>query len=201
MPTGYTVAIKDGMSFEQFVWGCARGMGALIMMRDEPANAPIPERFEPDTAHDENTLNKAREQLAWLRQMPTSEAEREAAKEFEIEAARQAKSIQESIALRLKYEALLAQVHAWVPPTPDHIGMRQFMVQQLTDSISFDCNEDYYLARPAVRQSGAEWRAAQIAKYEREVVYHTEQCTAEIERTTKRNEWLAALRKSLEGAK
>jgi hypothetical protein len=36
MPTGYTAAIKDGISFEKFVWDCARGMGALVMMRDEP---------------------------------------------------------------------------------------------------------------------------------------------------------------------
>jgi len=38
MPTGYTNCIKDGVTFEQFVWKCARAMGALVMMRDEPSN-------------------------------------------------------------------------------------------------------------------------------------------------------------------
>lgn len=47
MPTGYTANVPDGITFEQFVWQCARGMGALVMMRDEPTGAPIPERFEP----------------------------------------------------------------------------------------------------------------------------------------------------------
>ncbi len=47
MPTGYTDAVKDGITFDQFVLGCARGMGALVMMRDEPSGTPIPERFEP----------------------------------------------------------------------------------------------------------------------------------------------------------
>ena len=47
MPTGYTAPIKDGISFNDFMWGCARAFGALIMMRDDPPGTPIPERFEP----------------------------------------------------------------------------------------------------------------------------------------------------------
>jgi hypothetical protein len=49
MPTGYTAPIADGMTFEQFALGCARAFGALVTMRDEPSDAPIPERLEPDT--------------------------------------------------------------------------------------------------------------------------------------------------------
>ena len=47
MPTGYTAAVKDGITFEQFAWSCARAFGALIDMRDSPTGAPIPQRFEP----------------------------------------------------------------------------------------------------------------------------------------------------------
>ena len=47
MPTEYTDAIADGISFNDFMMKCARGMGALIMMSDEPSDAPILEQFEP----------------------------------------------------------------------------------------------------------------------------------------------------------
>jgi hypothetical protein len=49
MPTGYTAPIADGMTFEQYALGCARAFGALVTMRDEPSDAPIPEKLEPDT--------------------------------------------------------------------------------------------------------------------------------------------------------
>ena len=201
MPTGYTAAIKDGITFEQFVWGCARGMGALVMMRDEPSNAPIPERFEPQTAYHDSALAEAEKQLAWLRQMPAAEAQREADRDFATQTAQQAEMIQKSVDLRNKYHAILAQVIAWTPPTPDHIGMKTFMTEQLTESIKWDCNEDYYREHPAVRLTGAEWVAARISKFERDVAYHTEQRAAEVERTEQRNNWLSALRGSLECAK
>ena len=53
MPTGYTLELYDGkdITFEEFVLKCARAFGALINMRDEPRDAPIPERFEPSYYH------------------------------------------------------------------------------------------------------------------------------------------------------
>lgn len=49
MPTGYTADLHDGkdVTFDQFVKQCARGMGALVTLRDAPWDAPLPERFEP----------------------------------------------------------------------------------------------------------------------------------------------------------
>lgn len=42
MPTGYTAAITDkDISFEQFVWDCARAFGALVLQRDDAIGSPI----------------------------------------------------------------------------------------------------------------------------------------------------------------
>ena len=60
MPTGYTAAIAKDITFNDFVMQCAKAM--LIMMRDEPANAPIPERFEPGS-HYVNKITEANELL------------------------------------------------------------------------------------------------------------------------------------------
>lgn len=53
MPTGYTAAVEDGTitEFDDFAWQCARAFGALIMMRDDPMSAPIPQKFEPTAEH------------------------------------------------------------------------------------------------------------------------------------------------------
>lgn len=50
MPTAYTsfVADNENFTFPEFAMLCAREFGALASMRDEPLDAPVPERFEPD---------------------------------------------------------------------------------------------------------------------------------------------------------
>ena len=45
MPTGYTAGILEGETFEQYALQCAKAFGALVMMRDEPSDAPIPDQF------------------------------------------------------------------------------------------------------------------------------------------------------------
>lgn len=49
MPTGYTHEVQSGevTDFPTFTMQCARAFGALIMMRDDPSDAQIPEQFEP----------------------------------------------------------------------------------------------------------------------------------------------------------
>lgn len=74
MPTGYTAAIADGISFTNYAMGCARAFGALIEMRDEPSDAPIPEEFKPSTYHLEE-LQKAQKKLHNLCKMSFGEAE------------------------------------------------------------------------------------------------------------------------------
>jgi len=196
MPTGYTAAIADGIDFKTFVMQCARGMGALVMMRDEPMNAPIPERFEPSDYHAQK-LDEAKERLGRLHLMVPSELESAAQQEFSEELARNREAIAEKRSLREKYKTMLDKVKAWIPPTPDHVGFKDFMIEQITKSIEFDCNDNYYSANPPVLKTGQEWLSAQIAKATRDIEYHTAEHAKEVERTESRNAWLRELRASL----
>lgn len=48
MPTGYTYGIHDGSvtTLREFALRAARGMGALLPLREAPPDAPIPRCFE-----------------------------------------------------------------------------------------------------------------------------------------------------------
>lgn len=194
MPTGYTDAIKDGISFNQFVLSCARAFGALIMMRDEPASAPIPERFEPSPTYVE-WLKSAEERLVELDSMSTLEADRAADAAFQKATEDHERYAAERRTLRAKYDAMLVQVQAWTPPTGDHQGLKDFMIQQITESIKYDCGE---FSEPPVRLTGSAWREQELRSAHASVERYRKHVAEEIERTNSRNEWITALRKSLQ---
>lgn len=200
MPTGYTADIYEGkeVSFPDFVMDCARAFGALITMRDDPRDAPIPDEFQPNDYHlreHETALRNLAEAKAWTEDQATEYAEvayveaHGAWVEHQLTAKERGE----------RYEAMLAQVQAWEPPTPDHQGLKDFMVEQLESSIKHDADltdlERWY---PEPRQhTGPEWRQDRIAKAERDIEYHAAEWLKEVERAQQRTEWVWALRHSL----
>lgn len=196
MPTGYTADVAKGISFEQFVMRCARAMGACVSMRDEPMDASIPEQFEPGDYH-ARKLEEANVELTTLRAMTDEEADAAAAEAFAVDKHEQEKGIADAFDLRSKYESMLEHVRAWLPPTPDHERFKQFMLDQLNDSIQYDCDIGYYLNNQSKRFTGEQWRNIQIERIQDDIEYHTYEYTKEVRRTDDRNRWIAALRQSL----
>lgn len=199
MPTGYTAAIADDITFNDFVMSCARGMGALVMMRDEPMDAPIPERFEPSDYHTKK-IAEAAAALDRLTGMTEAEAEQAANDAHEAAIAAQAAAIQRNDTLREKYRAMLAKVEAWQSPSEDHDGFKKFMVEQITGSIDLDCDNRYYRKQKHTKLTGAKWRTQEEAKARKNIAYHEAENAKEIERTEARNTWLRQLRESLKTA-
>lgn len=196
MPTGYTHAVQDGKvtEFADFAMLYARAFGACVALRD--SNGPIPERFEPDTRYHDESLARAETRLAELRGMSLP-AIREAAQQ---EHAAKVKSSDEYAARmrgwRQRYEAMLLKVEAWQPPSSDHAQLKQFMSDQLRESISFDCSEPEKADMPA-KLEPADWHAKELERAEWDRSYHTQKRAEEIARTEQRNRWLAQLRSSL----
>lgn len=197
MPTGYTVDIAKDITFEQYVWHCARAMGALIMMRDEPFDAPIPERFEPSD-YNAKRLAEAHERLDWLNGLSAREASDEAAQAHSAALESHRRYESEKDTLRKKYWAMLEKVQDWTPPTAEHVGFKEFMESQIRDSIKFDCHNSY--DREPQPMTGIAWRAAETEKALKDVKYHSEEHAKEVTRNTQRNQWIASLRLSLGSA-
>lgn len=195
MPTGYTYEVATGKvtELEPFVWRLARGMGALIMMRDDPTDAPVPERFEP-SAHHAETLVALRTEIGRLSAMTVAEAQAASDAEYEADQRAKAEYFTEKLTQRGRYEAMIARLEAW-EGAPE--GIREFGLSQLRQSLDHDCREPFeWYGRP-VERDGAKWRDAKIGAVAQDIAYHAEEDAKERERTENRNAWLAQLRASL----
>lgn len=193
MPTGYTAAIKDGITFKQYALGCARAFGALIMMRDDPHDAPIPNEFKPSDFHI-NALQEESNHLAQLKLMNNAETEAAATAAYNKAMQERKARFDERTELRAKYDAMLAQVVAWQAPTPDHVSYKSFMEEQIRESMKWDCGE---FSDAPIQLTGAQWLSEEIARAERSIKYHTEEDAKERKRTEERNGWVKALRDAL----
>lgn len=196
MPTGYTNDIKDGISFQIFAMNCARAFGATITLRDESGGGEaIPEQFEPDSYH-LRALTAARETLSTLESMTTAECDLKAAAEHTTAEVQRLSRIKELDTLRQQYQEMLICVEQWVPPSEEHVGLKEFMVKQIQDSINWDCDASFY-ATPTPNLTGLEWAEAAKDKAIKDIAYHKRKHTEEVERTEQRNTWISALRNSL----
>ncbi len=197
MATGYTGIIGEkDVTFEEFALRCARNFGALILMRDQPLDAPIPAKFVPSDHH-EKRITEAKARLLKVQTRSEAETVAEMKERRERALARTIEANDRAERLRGRYEALVAAAEAWQPPTPEHEGLKAFMLKQLRSSIDWDC-------RPAEAPRGENdpdaYNRAEVDAALEDLRYHTEKHAEELARTDERNAWVRALRESLGGA-
>jgi hypothetical protein len=195
MPSGYTSDIADGkdVSFNDFALKCARAFGACIEQRDDNANdkPKLIERNNKDNYH----LEKLEKAKMW--KSPTKE-------EFDDYVTKQSAYYNEQIdkqnKLKVSYEDMLIKVNKWVPPTTDHEGLKKFMIEQLSESLTHDCCGDYYQGELSQINSYThkEYVDDMMRQNNKDIEYHTNELKKDNERVDTRNAWISALYKSLE---
>jgi hypothetical protein len=199
MPTGYSDMILQGATFKQFAMKCARAFGACITMKEDSLDVEIPEEFKPNPSFYEKGLEKARDEYARLIQINTFEAEGLARLEYDEAVKKQKEQDDEKLAKLAKYKAMLIEVSNWQPPTPEHQGLKNFMVDQITGSIDFDCDMSHKYSQVTLL-TGHDWLTKKIEQARHEINYHTEQVREEFERAALRTNWVKRLRESLNHA-
>jgi hypothetical protein len=193
MPTGYTAKLYDGeQSFEDFVLACARAFGALVTLRDENIDTPLPERLKPSTYHID-AWHKAEKELADLKTLTLGQAEAKSLEEFKAHMTEHKKSVETRTARNARYNEMLERVREWAPPTTDHENLKKFMVEQITISL-----EDYDIPVPTLLNGGA-WLEEQKRRLEWSLAYHDKEWKKDVERTEQANKWIDDLRDSLIG--
>lgn len=200
MPTGYTASVADGTitSLREFALQCARAFGATITMRDDPMSAEIPERFEPNGFY-RRMMEQAMARLRHLQALSPIEAQREMQQQHSAAMARWREQTWDDARQRVRYLAMIDAVCDWEPPTPDHSGLRSFMLRQLHESFTFDCGGEH-LRMPRL-QRWPDWLAEQIAKAGRDVDDYAEHQVADNLRAATRTAWVRELRASLPAQK
>jgi len=201
MPTGYTADITKGISFEQFALNCARAFGALVTMRDDPADAPIPSEFKPD-GYAAKRLAQLQAELADINAMTAWQCKNAAISEYRQHRDYHIKGQKENAELREKYLHMLKQVEAWTPPTPEHEGLKKFMCEQITQSINFDCSDYHERALAELKPlSGSKWRAIKRSELSHQIQSQMEEKEKDEAMAASRTNWVQKLKTSLKDYK
>jgi len=193
MPTGYTADIAKDITFNEFALTCARNFGALIMMRDEPLDAQIPDEFPPSDYH-LKAAQEEKDKLCLLDAFTLEDATRQLRLEHEKSVQSNKKYNDDKIKLKAKYVAMLLKAKAWQPPTADHQGLKEFMIKQIEESIKWDC-EPYNHTKPL--KDPQTWLNEEKAYCIEQIAYHEQKYAEEVERSKGRSEWVKQLKKSL----
>lgn len=200
MPTGYTAKIADGITFEEYALGCARAFGALIMMRDEPTDAPIPESFEPET-YNTRHVAETRDRIAKLNAMTPAQREKACRDYVDKRTAEISASEQRDRDLLKKYETMLKAVDAYNAPSSEHVEYKKFMRTQIEESIKFDCGLGSWRIEERNgldSMTPALWYEREMNQATCDLKYHTKAQGEEEECAAKRTKWVKLLRESLE---
>lgn len=193
MPTGYTHKIADGITFKEFAMDCARAFGACIDLRD--SSEPIPEKFEANTKYHEDAIALASKELNNLLALSDDQIHSLAFAANEKDYNDKIRYWKNKQELKQKYLNMLDEVKAWEPPSSNHHEMKKFMMNQIIESIKFDCGKDEQPVKEIVNPK--EWKKEMVEHYTWSVNYHTEEMKKEIERVNDRNIWIKQLRESL----
>jgi hypothetical protein len=193
MPTGYTSSIYDNKndSFKSFVLSCARAFGPCMHQRDDDMRDK-PKLRELDIKYHLDALEQAKNY-----KKPTK-AEFEAYKKEKIEEAYA--SLKKDKELRERYTVMLEKAKNWTPPTPDHAGLKKFMIEQLESSLKWDCHVVHR------KNELIQWKAMEYSDYveelnndnKRSIEYHTEEIEKEKKNVEYSNRWITALYENLE---
>jgi hypothetical protein len=189
MPSGYTADISKGISFKQFALICARAFGISINTKN---NTPIPEEIEPYDYHLQE-LKEAERNLAKFKSNSEKTHRINYQKFVEVENERYKEIVKERKDLEAKYRAVLNEAQNWQTPTPDHDNFKEFMIEQIENSIDWDCKIPEKNTIPTFE----EWKKDRLESLEWDVDYHRRGWDEEQQKAKKVAEWTKALIKSL----
>lgn len=193
MPSGYTSYIYNGrnVSFQDFALICARAFGACFHQRGDPLTDK-PKLTEPDIKYHLDAITE----VIKKRTNPTKAEFEEFTKESILY---HNSEIANKKALKRRYEAVLTEARNWTPPTSDHEKLKRFMIEQLEESLNYDCDTSYHYAEIEQLKNTTfeQYKNELKISMERDIKYHTEQIEKEKANVEKTNKWLTDLFNSL----
>lgn len=199
MSNVYTYKVKSGEISElrDFAIECSRSFGALLWIRENPVISltTLEDSHKRDMERLEGKIRDLQDQLKRLEGMSPDEAQEEAEKEHKTWIALSESRWRESLELQPRYQEMSEKVKRWNPPTPDHQGLKDFMLEILRTSIRFECMDSPPYVAPM--GTGERWLEIKALQIRSEIDYSTEElekCKSIAATNTK---WLSDLLESL----
>lgn len=196
MATGYTSCIEEGATFKEFTLGCARAFGALYHMRDEPRDVEVTE-IKGESEYNREELIKAKKGLAEAMKINLEDAEIQANENYNEIIKHNKDQIRKIEELKIKYLEMLTQVKDWEPPTSAHANLKEFMIEQIEESIKHDCTVEYWKKGPT-KKTAKQWLKDHIETKQWSIDYHSKQLKEDKDRYKDTNDWIRQLKDSLE---
>jgi hypothetical protein len=203
MPTGYTAGIIDGKikTFPEFAKLCMRAFGATIHMRDDKMDAEYIPR-EPSKYHAEQ-LEKYNKELADANNLSDEVIVSARKDKLETEKEYYLKKVEEVKASLQSLNKILIDAAAYIPPTPDHVGVKKFMIEQIEETIRFDGSTKYYDDRleeintELSNLDPSKIRQLIIEDAKKNISYHEKEQAEELKRCETSNKWVQGFLKSI----
>jgi hypothetical protein len=205
MPTGYTAAVQDGTitEFKDYALQCARAFGASIMQRDDDPSEPPKEQEE--SSYYQERVDETLEEIEVLVNLSDEELV-ESEKNANLRELDQCKQrLEDEKIEKIRYDDMLEKVRDWEAPSAEHLKYKEFMINQLVESIEFDCGGSYYEndLRKAVSKleyipTAKEIREGRMADLQRDLEYYRKNLAEENALVFSRNQWIRQLYESLE---
>lgn len=195
MPTGYTAAVIDGEITElnEFILSCSRAFDIRFKENMDGDTKILPSREIPDRY--EREVEEARKELEEARNLSDSEAYELAKQDF-AEQCRHWDEHKKQKAENLdRLQYMLDQVKQWIPPTSQHEGIKNFMIQQLEDTIEHDGTPYDFLV--PTQQTPVEYKRNLIKDKERWLEIKQESLDRERSNAEQRHFWWKNLFESL----
>jgi hypothetical protein len=198
MPSGFTDVVADGEITDRnkFLLRCARGMGALYELRDDPLDSPLPEKLSSSSSrHYADKIVECNKELKKLLRMSKREIELAWQKDTKTRYKAWEEQVEDVQLKKKRYQEMSAMVDTWNPPTEEHEGLKKFALEQLLESERADCHS--IGAKFQVDDTSQDWHNRRVESLEEDIVYYEKRKVEEDERNRHRNEWLRQLRDSL----
>ena len=198
MPTGYTCRVQEGniTELKDYILLCARNFGGFIHMRDDNLNDEI--RLREESNYHQKQLDEYTKQLKELQDKSDDELQDEIQLYISDENKRRAECLVAKIEYKKRYNSMLEKVKQWEIPSDDYKELKKFSINQLEESIKWDCRDSEYDNPITDIPSVQQWRENKIESCLSSIKYHSEKLLEEKQDVKEVNNWITSLLSSLE---
>lgn len=199
MPTGFTAKLYDGedVSFEEFVLKCSTAFGTPEDRAESQRNLKVNPSYY-------RWVETAEKRLDAISNISENDLIAQAHKRCEEDNAREYDHAVRQNQTRERYLDMLDKVRFWTPPTSEHVNLKFFMVEQLTESMIHDCKDHIDLDELKAKQDSIPVDVEAYLQNETRAAQHmlvnaTESLEKAEKSLTVNTDWITELKKSLKG--